>query len=78
MHDSIFSASQGGKSAFVSVEDVAQAAFEALVAEKTASLRDPIVVGPQVYSFSEVRSIFVKLLEENKLNLLSVARQQKF
>ena len=78
MHDSIFSASQGGKSAFVSVEDVAQAAFEALVAEKSASLRDPIVVGPQVYSFSEVRTIFINLSKENNLNVFSVSRQQKF
>lgn len=55
MRDSIFTASGGGKTAFVSVEDVAQAAFNALVAEKSAQLRDPIVVGPQLYSFDEVR-----------------------
>ncbi|KJA18757.1 hypothetical protein HYPSUDRAFT_69673 [Hypholoma sublateritium FD-334 SS-4] len=62
MFDSVFSASGGGKSAFVSVEDVAQAAFTALVAEKSPNLRDPIVVGPQLYSMDEAAEILSNVL----------------
>jgi len=52
-NDEIVSATRDGRIPFISSEDIAQAAFEALMAEKSPN-RDYYVLGPELYSYDEV------------------------
>lgn len=52
----IFSATGNGRIPWVSVQDLAQLAFEALTAEKCANT-DKFVFGPELYTYDEVRLI---------------------
>lgn len=54
--DEIFSSAQDNKSGFISIEDVAEAAYDALVAEKSQNT-DFYMVGPELYTHDEV-SVF--------------------
>ena len=43
-----------GRMPFVSVNDIAQAAYDALISEKSPN-KDYYIVGPELFSFDEVR-----------------------
>lgn len=51
-HDQIFSATEDGRLPFVSTEDIAQAAFEALTAEISPN-KDIFVLGPELLTYDE-------------------------
>jgi len=55
--NSIITAAGDGKVPFVGVDDVAQAAYDALFAENSPNT-DYIVIGPSLYSYDEVRVAF--------------------
>lgn len=52
--DEIVSATGDGRIPFISSEDISQAAFDALTAEKSSNT-DYYLVGPELHSFDEVR-----------------------
>jgi festuclavine dehydrogenase len=51
--DAIYSSTDSGRLAFVAAQDVAQAAFDALTADKSPDT-DYILVGPELWSYDEV------------------------
>ena len=55
--NSIITAAGDGKVPFVGVDDVAQAAYDALFAENSPNT-DYIVIGPSLYTYDEVRVAF--------------------
>ncbi|KAF8899793.1 hypothetical protein CPB84DRAFT_1825263 [Gymnopilus junonius] len=57
----IFSATGEGKIPLVAVEDIAQAAFEVLTAEKSPN-RDYFLVGPELWSYDEVAKLMSSVL----------------
>jgi hypothetical protein len=54
--DSIPTVTRDGRVAFVGVDDIAKAAYNALVTEKSLKT-DYYVLGPQLYSYDEVSSL---------------------
>ncbi|PPQ79600.1 hypothetical protein CVT25_003480 [Psilocybe cyanescens] len=59
--DHIFSAAQDGRIPWVSTDDVAQAAFEGLTAEKSPN-KDIFVVGPELHSYEDAAKILSSVL----------------
>ncbi|KAF8970131.1 hypothetical protein BDZ97DRAFT_127007 [Flammula alnicola] len=57
----IFSAAGNGRIAFVSVEDIAQAAFDALTADKSPN-KDLMVFGPELYTYDEAAKLLSSIL----------------
>lgn len=51
--DSIPTVTKDGRVAFVGVDDIAKAAYDALVTEKNLNT-DHYILGPQLYSYDEV------------------------
>ncbi|KAF8910421.1 hypothetical protein CPB84DRAFT_1812647 [Gymnopilus junonius] len=51
-HDQIITATGTGRIPFVSTEDIAQAAFDSLTAEKSPNT-DYLIVGPELFSYDE-------------------------
>ncbi|KAH9487251.1 Agroclavine dehydrogenase [Psilocybe cubensis] len=60
-HNQFFSATEDGRIPWVSTEDVAQAAFEALTADVSPN-KDIFVVGPDLYSYADVARLLSDLL----------------
>ncbi|KAF8965090.1 hypothetical protein BDZ97DRAFT_1659434 [Flammula alnicola] len=60
-HNQIISGTGEGRIPFVSVADVAQAAFEALTAEKSPN-KDLLVLGPDLYSYDEAAKLLSSIL----------------
>ncbi|KAF8970132.1 hypothetical protein BDZ97DRAFT_1792131 [Flammula alnicola] len=60
-YNQISSGTGEGCIAFVSVADIAQAAFEALTAEKSPN-KDLVVLGPDLYSYDEVAKLLSSIL----------------
>ncbi|KAF8970166.1 hypothetical protein BDZ97DRAFT_1646321, partial [Flammula alnicola] len=56
----IFSGTGDGRIAFISADDIAHSALEALTAEKSPN-KDLLVLGPDLYSYDEVQQV-AKLL----------------
>lgn len=56
-NNEIISATGDGKIPWISVEDIAQVAFDNLTVSRSID-RDLYVVGPHFYTYDEVRSIF--------------------
>lgn len=54
--DSIRTVARDGRVAFVGVDDVAKASYDALVTEKNLKT-DYYVLGPQLYSYDEVSDL---------------------
>ncbi|KAF8970137.1 hypothetical protein BDZ97DRAFT_2055434 [Flammula alnicola] len=57
----IFSGAGDGRLAFVSVEDIAQAAFDALTADKSPN-KDLMVFGPELYTYDEAAKLLSSIL----------------
>ncbi|KAF8970143.1 ergot alkaloid A [Flammula alnicola] len=57
----IFSGTGNGRIPFVSIEDIAQAAFEALTAKKSPN-KDLLVFGPDLYTYDEVAKLLSSVL----------------
>lgn len=70
-HSQTFSASQNGRLAFVSTEDISEAAFLALTAEPSLN-KDLLVFGPELLSHDEVW-FFEKILRTITDGVLKVA-----
>jgi len=61
-----------GKIPFVSVEDIAQVAYDAIVNPSTLKTKEPWIIGPELASYADVRSCSINgLLEANARNLRS-------
>ncbi|KAF8970138.1 hypothetical protein BDZ97DRAFT_1792147 [Flammula alnicola] len=60
-HNQVFSGTGEGRIAFVSAADIAQAAFEALTAEKSPN-KDLAVLGPDLYSYDEAAKLLSSIL----------------
>lgn len=60
-NNEISSATKDGRIPFVSVQDIAQAAFEALTAEKSAN-KDYLLLGPELYSYDEAVKLLSSIL----------------
>ncbi|KAG2014147.1 hypothetical protein CC2G_010990 [Coprinopsis cinerea AmutBmut pab1-1] len=61
--DTLTNAITTGRVPFVSTEDVARAAFEAIVNEKIPfARRDPFIIGPDLYSFSDIAELLSSIL----------------
>ncbi|EDR01986.1 uncharacterized protein LACBIDRAFT_310140 [Laccaria bicolor S238N-H82] len=60
-HNRIVSAAKDGRLAFVSVDDIAQAASDALLDEKSWN-SDRYIVGPELFSYDEVAALLSKVL----------------
>ncbi|KDR72515.1 hypothetical protein GALMADRAFT_281286 [Galerina marginata CBS 339.88] len=60
-HDEIVSATGEGRIPFVSAEDIAQAAFEALTAEKSPN-QDYLLAGPESLSYDEAAKLLSTVL----------------
>ena len=56
----VFGVAKDGRIPFVSTEDIAQAAFDALVSEQSPN-KDYYVVGPELFSYDEVSKSSSKL-----------------
>ncbi len=54
----LISATEDGKAGFLSVDDIAELAVDALTVEKTYNT-DFIMVGPELLSFDEVHTLFL-------------------
>ncbi|TFK41649.1 hypothetical protein BDQ12DRAFT_646188 [Crucibulum laeve] len=59
--DHIFSVAKDGRIPFVSTQDIAQAAFDALLAEKAPN-NEPYVLGPVLYSYEEAAELLTEIL----------------
>jgi len=57
----ICSATEDGRIPFVSVEDIAQAAYDALVSKKSPN-KDYYIFGPQLFSYEEVARFLTEIL----------------
>ncbi|KAF8645652.1 hypothetical protein AX16_007671 [Volvariella volvacea WC 439] len=60
--DEITTGTRDGKAAFVSVEDIAEKAKQALIAEKPLPNEDTIIVGPELLSYDDVAEILTDVL----------------
>ncbi|KAH9487321.1 Agroclavine dehydrogenase [Psilocybe cubensis] len=60
-HSQIFSAAQDGRVPWISTEDIAQAAFQALTAEPSPN-KDIFVLGPELYSYAEAAEVASSVL----------------
>jgi len=60
-HNEITTATQDGKLAFVAADDLADAAFNALLAEKIVE-PDLLVVGPEQFTYDQVAEILTEVL----------------
>ncbi|PPQ79599.1 hypothetical protein CVT25_003479 [Psilocybe cyanescens] len=60
-HDQIFSAAQDGRIPWVSTDDIAQATFEGLTAEKSPN-KDIFVVGPELHSYEDAAKMLSSVL----------------
>jgi len=81
-HNQIVSVAKDGRLAFISVDDIAQAASDALLDEKSWNT-DRYIVGPELFSYDEVAALLSEVLgreikykrlteDESRLNLISV------
>ncbi|KAF8157094.1 hypothetical protein B0H34DRAFT_712106, partial [Crassisporium funariophilum] len=59
--DHVFSAAKDGRIPFISSEDIAQAAFDALTAEKSPN-QDYLIVGPELLSYDDAAKILTEVL----------------
>jgi len=57
----IFSVAKDGRIPFISAEDIAQAAYDALVSQKRPN-KDYFIVGPELFSYDEVAELFTEIL----------------
>jgi uncharacterized protein YbjT (DUF2867 family) len=57
----VYGLAKDGRIPFVSTEDIAQAAFNALVSEQSPN-KDYYVVGPELFSFDEVAELLTEIL----------------
>ncbi|KAJ3517516.1 hypothetical protein NLJ89_g459 [Agrocybe chaxingu] len=60
-NDEITSVAKEGRIPFIGVEDIAKAAFDALVAEKSPNT-DYYVIGPELWSYNEVAAALTEIL----------------
>ncbi|CAA7268478.1 unnamed protein product [Cyclocybe aegerita] len=60
-NDEITSVTKDGRIPFIGVEDIAKAAFDALVAEKSPNT-DYYVIGPELWSYNEVAAALTEIL----------------
>ncbi|KAH9478089.1 Agroclavine dehydrogenase [Psilocybe cubensis] len=73
--DEVFSAAGDGRIPFVSAEDIAHAAFEALTAKQSPN-KEYFVLGPELYTYEEVAKLFSTVLgREIRYRRLSVEEQ---
>ncbi|KAF8157093.1 hypothetical protein B0H34DRAFT_712102 [Crassisporium funariophilum] len=59
--DHVFSAAKDGRIPFISTEDIAQAAFDALTAAKSPN-QDYFIVGPELLSYDDVAKLLTEVL----------------
>jgi len=57
----IFGVAKDGRVPFISIQDIAQAAYEALVSKESPN-KDYYIVGPQLFSHDEVAEILTEIL----------------
>ncbi|KAJ3517514.1 hypothetical protein NLJ89_g451 [Agrocybe chaxingu] len=60
-NNEIVSVTKNGRIPLIGVDDIAQAAFDALVAEKSPNT-DYYVIGPELWSYDEVAAAFTEIL----------------
>ena len=56
----LFGVAKDGRVPFVSTEDIAQAAFDALVSKKSPN-KDYYIVGPELFTYDEVSKLQVQI-----------------
>ncbi|CAA7268487.1 unnamed protein product [Cyclocybe aegerita] len=74
-NDSIVSVTKTARLPFVAIEDIAQAAFDALVAEKSANT-DVYVIGPELWSYDGVAAALTEILGR-KITHKQITHQQQ-
>jgi len=58
-----------GKIPFVSIEDIAQAAHDAIVNPESLGTNEPILIGPELLSYDEVR-VYSSVVSQLNVKLL--------